>query len=96
MKSIKAFLFLAPIIGWGLSMMVWNYRKHLLVKKYNGYRSFAHNDGAGHVRVDWENNKITPEFLNEWEEVTRPYKAVAWILSGLLVVDVVFISILGL
>jgi hypothetical protein len=76
-------------------MMVLNIRDHILVKKYNGYGSFAHNDGAGKVRIDWDSKDIIPEFIRERNEVIRPYKVAAWILSAILVVDLVAIVVFG-
>ncbi|MER8375629.1 hypothetical protein [Mesorhizobium sp. M1406] len=95
MSSVKSLLFLMPMISWGVSMMIFNYRKHLLVKKYNAYGSFAHNDGAGMVRIDWESKEITPDFLREWAEVTLPYKVAVWSLSVILAVDIAAILAFG-
>ena len=95
MTAVKALIFLVPMISWGVSMMVLNTRDHLLVKKHKGYGLFAHNDGAGKVRIDWESKEITPEFIRERNKVIRPYKTVAWISSVVLVVDIVAIFVFG-
>lgn len=95
MTAIKALIFLAPIISWGVSMMALNTRDHLLVKKHKGYGLFARNDGAGVVHIDWKNKNLTEAFIRERSYVIRPYKVAVWATSIALIVDVVIIMIFG-